>query len=114
MRGIVVTAMTLGTVRFTSAGLADAAANPGIFQALNGAVAAHALAYGAPVLTTIALLLFVGAVGKSAQIPLYVWLPDAMEGPTPVSALIPAATIVTTAVYIVIRMNPIYQLPPFA
>src|SRR5438477_243458 len=66
------------------------------------------------VLTSIALLLFVGAVGKSAQIPLYVWLPDAMEGPTPVSALIHAATMVTAGVYMVARMNAIYQLAPFA
>ncbi len=112
--GILLTAMTLGTVRFTSAGLPDVAANPGIFQALNSAVAVHALAFGAPVLTAIALLLFVGAVGKSAQIPLYVWLPDAMEGPTPVSALIHAATMVTAGVYMVVRMNAVYQLAPFA
>jgi NADH-quinone oxidoreductase subunit L len=112
--GILLTAMTLGTIRFTSVGLPDAADHPGLFQALNGAVAAHALAYGAPVLTAIALLLFVGAVGKSAQIPLYVWLPDAMEGPTPVSALIHAATMVTAGVYMVVRMNAIYQLAPFA
>jgi NADH-quinone oxidoreductase subunit L len=112
--GILLTAMTLGTVRFTSSGLPDVTADSGLFQALNGAVAAHALASGAPVLTAIALLLFVGATGKSAQIPLYVWLPDAMEGPTPVSALIHAATMVTAGVYMVVRMNAIYQLAPFA
>jgi NADH-quinone oxidoreductase subunit L len=112
--GILLTAVTFGTIRFTSAGLTGAAANSGILQALNGALGAHALAYGAPVLTTIALLLFVGACGKSAQIPLYVWLPDAMEGPTPVSALIHAATMVTAGVYMVVRMNAIYQLAPFA
>src|SRR5437870_8517122 len=66
------------------------------------------------VLSYLCLLLFVGAVGKSAQIPLYVWLPDAMEGPTPVSALIHAATMVTAGVYMVARMNAIYQLAPFA
>ena len=63
---------------------------------------------GDPLITAIALLLFVGAAGKSAQIPLYVWLPDAMEGPTPVSALIHAATMVTAGVYMVTRTNAIY------
>ncbi len=62
--------------------------------------------------TAITLLLFVGAVGKSAQIPLYVWLPDAMEGPTPVSALIHAATMVTAGVYMVARTNALYLLAP--
>jgi NADH-quinone oxidoreductase subunit L len=112
--GILLTAVTLGTVRFTSQGLPDAEGASGILQALKAAVDAHALAYGAPVLTAIALLLFIGAMGKSAQIPLYVWLPDAMEGPTPVSALIHAATMVTAGVYMVVRMNAIYQLAPFA
>jgi len=66
------------------------------------------------VLTTIGLLLFVGAAGKSAQFPLYVWLPDAMEGPTPVSALIHAATMVTAGVYMVARSAAIYNLAPGA
>jgi NADH-quinone oxidoreductase subunit L len=112
--GILLTAATFGTIRFTSAGLTNVAADSGIRQALEAALGSHALAAGAPVFTTIALLLFVGACGKSAQIPLYVWLPDAMEGPTPVSALIHAATMVTAGVYMVVRMNAIYQLSPFA
>jgi NADH-quinone oxidoreductase subunit L len=112
--GILYTAWTLGTIRFTSEGLQNSAELSGILQALKGALDAHALAYGAPALTAIALLLFVGAAGKSAQIPLYVWLPDAMEGPTPVSALIHAATMVTAGVYMVVRTNAIYQLSPFA
>ncbi|MGQ9649713.1 MAG: NADH-quinone oxidoreductase subunit L [Phycisphaerae bacterium] len=64
--------------------------------------------------TTIALLLFCGAVGKSAQLPLYVWLPDAMEGPSPVSALIHAATMVTAGVYMVVRCGPIFAASPIA
>jgi NADH-quinone oxidoreductase subunit L len=64
--------------------------------------------------TLIALLLFCGAVGKSAQIPLHVWLPDAMEGPTPVSALIHAATMVTAGVFMVARCNAIFNLSPLA
>lgn len=64
--------------------------------------------------TMIALLLFCGAVGKSAQIPLHVWLPDAMEGPTPVSALIHAATMVTAGVFMVARCNAIFSLSPTA
>jgi NADH-quinone oxidoreductase subunit L len=64
------------------------------------------------ILTAITLCLFVGAMGKSAQIPLYVWLPDAMEGPTPVSALIHAATMVTAGVYMVVRSHVLFMLAP--
>src|ERR1700726_830438 len=67
---------------------------------------------GDPIITAATLLLFVGACGKSAQLPLYVWLPDAMEGPTPVSALIHAATIVTAGVYMVARSNALFVLAP--
>ncbi|MDI6807719.1 MAG: NADH-quinone oxidoreductase subunit L [Candidatus Eisenbacteria bacterium] len=69
---------------------------------------------GSGIMTAITLLLFVGATGKSAQIPLYVWLPDAMEGPTPVSALIHAATMVTAGVYMVARCHVLYLLSPFS
>jgi NADH-quinone oxidoreductase subunit L len=69
---------------------------------------------GTGVMTSICLLLFTGAIGKSAQLPLYVWLPDAMEGPTPVSALIHAATMVTAGVYMVARMNPLFSRAPIA
>jgi NADH-quinone oxidoreductase subunit L len=97
--GIFLISATLGTVRFAE---------------IPAALTAGNFAIGAPVMTAIALLLFVGATGKSAQIPLYVWLPDAMEGPTPVSALIHAATMVTAGVYMVTRNNAIYQLAPKA
>src|SRR5712691_934503 len=97
--GIFLTVGTLGTIKFTE---------------FAPALASGHFAVGAPVITAIALLLFVGATGKSAQIPLYVWLPDAMEGPTPVSALIHAATMVTAGVYMVTRHNAIYQLAPLA
>jgi NADH-quinone oxidoreductase subunit L len=66
------------------------------------------------VVTMICILLFIGAMGKSAQLPLYTWLPDAMAGPTPVSALIHAATMVTAGIYLVARCNPLYSLSPDA
>jgi len=68
----------------------------------------------AGVATTICVLLFIGAMGKSAQLPLYTWLPDAMAGPTPVSALIHAATMVTAGIYLIARCNPLYSLSPEA
>jgi len=97
--GIFLTSALLGTIRFVEIG---------------PALTAGGFAIGDPRITAIALLFFVGATGKSAQIPLYVWLPDAMEGPTPVSALIHAATMVTAGVYMVTRTNAIYQLSPKA
>jgi len=65
---------------------------------------------GWPLLTTICILLFIGAMGKSAQFPLHVWLPDSMEGPTPISALIHAATMVTAGIFMVARMSPLFEL----
>jgi NADH-quinone oxidoreductase subunit L len=74
--------------------------------------AAEQPAQFSPALTVICLCLFIGAMGKSAQVPLYVWLPDAMAGPTPVSALIHAATMVTAGVYMVTRCNVLFRLAP--
>ena len=70
--------------------------------------------YEADILTTLCILLFIGAMGKSAQIFLHTWLPDAMEGPTPVSALIHAATMVTAGVFLVVRCSPLFELAPTA
>ena len=97
--GMFTIAWYMGSVRFTDI---NAMARSGHFV------------IGDPVLTAAALLLFVGACGKSAQLPLYIWLPDAMEGPTPVSALIHAATMVTAGVYMVARSNAIFVLAPSA
>jgi NADH-quinone oxidoreductase subunit L len=99
--GVLLAFWTFGSVNFSD-----------IFAKLSTMPAEGAMQVG--VLTTIALLLFTGAIGKSAQLPLYVWLPDAMEGPTPVSALIHAATMVTAGVYMVSRMNPLYARAPLA
>jgi NADH-quinone oxidoreductase subunit L len=74
----------------------------------------HFLSWEFDTLTTLCLLLFMGAMGKSAQFLLHTWLPDAMEGPTPVSALIHAATMVTAGVFLVARLSPLYELAPHA
>ncbi len=80
---------------------------------LHARTAARGLS-GDPLATLACLLLLGGAVGKSAQLPLQTWLPDAMAGPTPVSALIHAATMVTAGVYLIARMHPLFALSPFA
>jgi NADH-quinone oxidoreductase subunit L len=85
-----------------------------VFDALPCANGRHCAGIGYPWIELTAFLLLVGAVAKSAQLPLHTWLPDAMEGPTPVSALIHAATMVTAGVYLVGRMHPIYDLAPYA
>jgi NADH-quinone oxidoreductase subunit L len=94
---------TFGTLDFAQLGH--------IFTSAHGAIPAGV---EGGVITAIAMLLFVGCMGKSAQIPLYIWLPDAMAGPTPVSALIHAATMVTSGIYMVSRLNFIYTLSPDA
>ncbi len=95
--------MLLITVKFGTLSYNEIFANAG-----------HLFAKGDPTVTIITLLLFVGATGKSAQLPLHVWLPDAMEGPTPVSALIHAATMVTAGVYMICRSHVLYELAPLS
>ena len=101
--GIFLIFTTFGSVDFSQ-----------VFEAVKSGAAGGTIAVGDGVMTAICLLLFVGATGKSAQLPLYVWLPDAMEGPTPVSALIHAATMVTAGVYMVARCNALFVMAPQA
>jgi NADH-quinone oxidoreductase subunit L len=82
------------------------------YSVVNALARSGQFVIGDPIITAATLLLFVGACGKSAQLPLYIWLPDAMEGPTPVSALIHAATMVTAGVYMVARSNALFVLAP--
>ncbi len=103
--GVIMIFLTLGTLHYS-----DIFSTVGTLQGQT----INILGYNVDLITLIALLLFCGAVGKSAQIPLHVWLPDAMEGPTPVSALIHAATMVTAGVFMVARFNPVFSLSEVA
>ncbi|HLQ77955.1 MAG TPA: NADH-quinone oxidoreductase subunit L, partial [Terriglobia bacterium] len=101
--GIMLIFVTFGSLEYTKVG-----------EAVREGAAAGLFNVGDSLFVLIAIALFIGATGKSAQIPLFVWLPDAMEGPTPVSALIHAATMVTAGVYMVARSNWIFQMAPQA
>jgi NADH-quinone oxidoreductase subunit L len=103
--GIFAAFMVLGHLDFDGAFHAVGEARDATISFLGGEY--HAM-------TVVCLLLFMGAMGKSAQVPLHTWLPDAMEGPTPVSALIHAATMVTAGVFMVARLSPLFEASPFA
>ena len=108
--GILLVFVVFGTLQYQPV-FAEAANQAGAVVDLLGAFDGG---WEVSAMTLICLLLFVGAVGKSAQVPLHVWLPDAMEGPTPISALIHAATMVTAGVFMVARLAPLYNLSPAA
>lgn len=108
--GILLVFVVFGTLQYQPV-FAEAANQAGAAVDLLGAFGGG---WEVSAMTLICLLLFVGAVGKSAQVPLHVWLPDAMEGPTPISALIHAATMVTAGVFMVARLAPLYNLSPAA
>ena len=110
MLGILLVFVTFGTLHYQSV-FSQTAAQGGATIDVLGAFGGG---WEVSAITLICLLLFVGAVGKSAQVPLHVWLPDAMEGPTPISALIHAATMVTAGVFMVARLAPLYNLSPVA
>lgn len=103
--GVILIFLTFGSLEYMQ-----------VFDGAGGIVgqSVDILGYEVELITLICLLLFCGAVGKSAQVPLHVWLPDAMEGPTPVSALIHAATMVTAGVFMVARCNPLFNYSPVA